>query len=99
MPYKDKEKQKLATDIWHQKRSEAKKAYVEAVKAESGCIICGEPDPICLDFHHVGKKTGSVSVLTQNGSSLKRLTEELEKCVVLCCKCHRRLHAGVIQLP
>lgn len=63
----------------------------------SGCLICGEKDPCCLDFHHLYNK--SFNLASAREVSVKRLKEEAEKCVILCANCHRKLHAGKIKLP
>lgn len=53
---------------------------------------CGESDPRCLEFHHVGKKRYKISYLLTSGHSLAYLQEEIAKCVVLCTNCHRKEH-------
>ena len=57
------------------------------------CAHCGESDPHCLEFHHVGTKTIEVSRLIGRGPSLEALKAEIEKCDVLCANCHRKLTA------
>lgn len=52
---------------------------------------CNEADPVVLEFHHVGEKENDVSVLIGRGSSLEALIAEINKCVVLCGNCHKRL--------
>lgn len=55
------------------------------------CIDCGEHDPLVLEFDHVrGQKSKAISDLIGDGVSEKRLQEEIEKCEVRCCNCHRR---------
>jgi hypothetical protein len=53
---------------------------------------CGERDPRLLDFHHIEKKTKGISELVNSGASLERLINEIDKCVVLCLRCHRLKH-------
>lgn len=55
-----------------------------------GCCVCGEKDVACLDFHHLSNKTTQVSWMQSN--SYKAIKEEIDKCVVLCSNCHRKLH-------
>lgn len=62
-----------------------------------GCCICGETEPCCLDFHHLRDKEFELAKAPD--VSKERLYKELEKCIVLCANCHRKLHAGIISLP
>ena len=62
-----------------------------------GCRVCGEAEPIALDFHHLDPAQKDGSPLRQ--SSVKRALAEAAKCVILCANCHRKVHAGLIVLP
>ena len=54
------------------------------------CVDCGESNPIVLDFDHVrGDKTDSVSRMVMVGFSIKKISEEINKCDVRCANCHR----------
>ena len=64
---------------------------------ECGCIICGESDPCCLDFHHLKDK--EFDLAHSKEFSLDRIKKEIEKCIILCANCHRKLHANKIILP
>lgn len=57
----------------------------------SGCIVCGECDIACIDFHHLRDKVIEVGTIFKHGS-MKKALEEAEKCVTLCANCHRKLH-------
>jgi hypothetical protein len=63
-------------------------------KSTLQCIRCGEPDPICLDFHHRDptQKDFSLYQAARRAMGKKRILEEVEKCDVLCANCHRKLH-------
>lgn len=98
MPYKDKKVQKEWQEAWRLERMTLKRNYINEVK-KGGCIICGETEPICLDFHHLRDKEDRVSKFVVDSSPLERLKAEVEKCVILCCKHHRMFHAGMIKLP
>lgn len=56
----------------------------------NGCYICGEKDIACLDFHHLSDKTTQVSWMQTH--SYNTIKEEIDKCIVLCSNCHRKLH-------
>jgi hypothetical protein len=77
-----------------------KRAWVASIKAADGCLLCGEQEPDCLDFHHLDPTQKEFRIATACvGSSKERIAEEIRKCVVLCANCHRKLHAGVLSLP
>lgn len=58
------------------------------------CEFCKEDDFRCLVFHHKDGevKKNDVARLVSNGSSLKVLNEEIEKCNMLCANCHSKIH-------
>lgn len=64
-------------------------------ECKTSCQVCGESEKICLDFHHLRDKDMPVSQLAAYGS-MKRVKEEIDKCIVLCSNCHRKVHAGII---
>jgi hypothetical protein len=64
------------------------------------CVVCGEDEPVVIDFHHLdeSQKEYGVSFLVQQSYSLDRIKKEIDKCVCLCSNCHRKVHAGIINL-
>lgn len=75
----------------------AKREFVWAWKS-SGCVMCGETDPIVLDADHIDESNknqklkacytkGAWPLTALNWEDLKL---ELTKCQVLCANCHRR---------
>ena len=67
-------------------------------KRQTGCKVCGENCPECLEFHHTDdNKEGNVSALVSN-YSLERALKEAAKCVLVCSNCHRKIHSGRIAL-
>jgi len=70
--------------------------FTNSIKADVGCLYCGEKEPSCLDFHHVDRedKSAGVSRLVSGCCSVDRIFSEIEKCVVACANCHRKFHAG-----
>ena len=113
MPYNDKEKQAAAQKRWYEKNKKKHRAnvarnnkihrrkmikFASDYKAERGCCRCPENDPVCLDFHHTGDdKEIDVSVAIQKGWGQKTIQKEIDKCIVICANCHRKLHASVTQ--
>lgn len=79
-----------------------RKAFWNAVNVR--CVVCGEAEPMFIDFHHVEKKQWKIGFLVNralyaplsNWPAL--LQQELAKTVPLCVLCHRRLHHGVVAL-
>jgi hypothetical protein len=63
-------------------------------KEQLKCKNCGETHIACLDFHHKNPKEKEINLSSAiyRKWSIKRITAELEKCEVLCCKCHRIYH-------
>lgn len=69
---------------------------VNLLKHNLGCFLCHENDPVCLDFHHKNPKdkTHSISWMMSAHKSIEKIKIEIEKCVVVCSNCHRKIHAG-----
>jgi len=61
-------------------------------KSEHGCSVCGEKDPIVLEFDHLDMDAKSFSVgnSARLGMSLENLMKEVSKCEVLCANCHKK---------
>ena len=59
------------------------------------CSACGgEFHPSIYEFHHVDPELKDKDPSKAMLLSLKKLTEELNKCVLLCANCHRFEHHG-----
>jgi hypothetical protein len=99
MPYKDKARQREEVKRLLLEGKARKQQYIAQAK-QVGCVNCGETAIECLDFHHLQPedKRKSVAYMTHNGTSMRVLSKEIEKCVVLCANCHRKLHAGTLTL-
>lgn len=65
--------------------------WLTAYFSEHPCIGCGEVDPVVLEFDHRDdvEKLEAVSSLIQQGA-YRAAREEVQKCDVRCCNCHRR---------
>lgn len=96
--YKTSDKRR--TTIKNRNRSVAayNQRFISRYKRLCGCRLCGEKEPVVLDLHHVNmhEKEADVSMLVRCG--LKVIKAEIRKCVVLCSNCHRRVHAGLLNL-
>jgi hypothetical protein len=85
----DKSKIKEYQKISRKKRQE----LVDEVK-KKGCFLCGYNKTfIALDLHHLEEdfKVDTLSNMIYS-SSLKKIEQELKKCIVLCANCHREVH-------
>lgn len=91
--YKNKEAHYLRNHKTQEKISQ----YIDEYKREHPCLVCGESAIECLDFHHLRNKEIEVTKLRKRGS-IKKTVEEIDKCVVLCSNCHRKVHAGTLDL-
>ena len=63
-------------------------------KKQLSCEFCGENHPATLDFHHRDKneKKIIVSSAVGRGWGIESIQQEIDKCIVLCSNCHRKLH-------
>lgn len=80
---------------YKQKQQERRKSIKEFIDScKTKCIACGETDIACLDFHHIDKNEKEVTIPTaiKNKWGEERILKEINKCVVLCSNCHRKLH-------
>src|ERR1041385_343252 len=64
--------------------------YVWEYLSKHSCIDCGESDIVVLEFDHQGNKRHLLSEIIKERSSLLRVKQEIEKCVVRCANCHKR---------
>jgi hypothetical protein len=61
---------------------------------ECGYSKCVE----ALEFHHVDPKTKERAISRMQNYSKEAIQKEIEKCILLCCLCHREFHAGIRKL-
>lgn len=78
------------------KRQKEQTEWLYSLKKE--CLICGETEPICLDFHHKDPDEKDFTIGKHRNKSKENLLKEIEKCVCVCANCHRKIHAGIINL-
>lgn len=80
------------------KRTQETKEILDLYKADKGCLICGERDPVVLDFHHIDPSQKKDCIARLKYRSLSGAIAEAGKCAVLCSNCHRRVTAGTVRL-
>lgn len=74
----------------------SKKLFVEYKGGK--CIICGYS--LCysaLDFHHLDPKSKDFQI-GQKTSLTNDVKKELDKCILVCCRCHREIHSNLHQI-
>jgi len=74
----------------NKKKARVIRQFVFDFLKEHPCIDCGESDPICLEFDHLGDKKIEVSIMVKNKRPIEEIQEEMNKCVVRCANCHRK---------
>ena len=73
-------------------RKERRK-WFEEYKLTLKCERCGENHPAVLDFHHLDPHSKEFTVSDQVWTrNPKHVMDEINKCIVLCSNCHRKLH-------
>jgi hypothetical protein len=72
------------------RRRHRNRSHLLAFLREHPCELCGEADPIVLDFDHLRDKLHHVTDIALRGGGWSNLLAEIEKCRVLCANCHRR---------
>ena len=75
-----------------QKRIRENRQKLIEYKKKLKCDRCGLNDHRVLEFHHLGDKDKNVSAMVNEGYGWERIMDEVEKCIPLCCNCHRITH-------
>ena len=90
---KEKERLRIKTA----KQRVIRKIWYNELKSGLACVRCKENAPCCLVFHHIDpdKKNFNIAGAACMGISKPRILAEIDKCLVLCANCHRKLHAGL----
>lgn len=74
----------------------------EAVGGEANmkCVVCGYNRCLAaLEFHHINPEEKERAISTMQNYSAESIKKEVDKCVLLCCICHREYHSGLLELP
>lgn len=98
--YRDKDADNAKNRV--KKRKQVLRDEFKEWKSSLSCVMCGEDDPHCLDFHHVDPATKDVNpseMMRDKGWSLERIKDVLVKtCICVCSNCHRKIHRRIKQL-
>ncbi len=86
--------------IVHGERAKFRRGRIAFALAEikiiAGCRFCQEKCSVCLDFHHASedKEFG----LARCVFAMSKIKQEIVKCEVICSNCHRKVHAGLLEI-
>ena len=72
--------------------------FVKEWKEQQGCLVCDERVSCCLELHHLDPKQKDIDPSALVAVSIDAFLKEASKCVVLCANCHRKVHAGLLEL-
>jgi len=75
--------------------------YVKSVKENASCSKCGYSKKThadftsrALEFHHTGDdKDFNIGRISSKNRSLENLKKEIDKCIIVCSRCHKEIHA------
>lgn len=77
---------------------DAKRKFVEYKGGK--CQSCGYDKCVdAMDFHHVNRNEKKFDIGKGRCLSWNKIKIELDKCVLVCCRCHREIEAGVRPCP
>jgi hypothetical protein len=88
----DPYQQRLARARSKATRKAKAKAWVLAYLLAHPCVDCSETDPKVLEFDHrdPALKRHTIARMVADGLGVKNIEQEVAKCDVRCCNCHRR---------
>jgi 5-methylcytosine-specific restriction endonuclease McrA len=98
MPIKDPEKRREDVRIRQRMYRTKAKKFLTDYKESRGCFTCKESFGPALEFHHLHGKDSAISTLVRTVVRPAKLLKEIQKCVVLCSNCHRKVHYGGLTL-
>lgn len=89
----------MQTEKWEARQAARKRRHDlrdRAIAYKGGrCAICGYTAcAAAFDFHHVDDLTKEFSI-SDRMTSWVRIKAELDKCELLCARCHREVHDGL----
>jgi hypothetical protein len=89
-----REKAKAATKKSKKKHTLAAKILLAEFRKD-GCLECDEinPDALCAHHRKAKDKKAHIGRLISCNAPIKKVAEELKKCICLCLNCHAKLHA------
>jgi len=92
---------RICSSCYAKRRREHIREKIHTIVGDS-CWLCGYSKGAAgrsiLSFHHVVPKNKSfdLNVANMTCHSWDKVASELDKCVLLCCRCHREYHCGLV---
>lgn len=82
-------------------RKERNRSYIRNLKMNGSCVDCGTADWRVLDYDHNPEleKHFNIAQAVEMGYSIKKISDEIEKCELRCANCHRIItlaRAGIV---
>ena len=93
--YRDTHRERINAE--QRQRTKDKGDFLDSFREP--CVVCGESEKACIDFHHKDPSTKLFSVGSSKTKTYEELEKEINKCVCLCANCHRKYHKGLITIP
>ena len=69
-------------------RKRKQQDFVYDYLSENSCKLCGEEDILYLQFDHLDRKNKVANISHMVSGSMENLKAEMDKCRVVCVKCH-----------
>jgi 5-methylcytosine-specific restriction endonuclease McrA len=94
------QKNKVYLDSYRHKRYIKSIPIYQKIMTElkiNGCAICGyNESTFALEFHHTNPKSKKFNLATLSGLSRSEssIVDELNKCILLCSNCHKKITWG-----
>jgi len=86
------EEQKAQKVEYNRNRKARSRQMIQEFKLGKSCS-CGENHPACLEFHHITDDKGvNIADAVGKGWSWEKIKSEINKCILICANCHRKLH-------
>ncbi len=65
------------------------------------CVTCGYDKCIgALEFHHLNPNSKDFTIAHLRSYTFnEKVTNELDKCILVCANCHREIHSGLLVVP
>lgn len=89
---KNKEYVKEQNRLNKVKQNKKKRDFVNDYKKTCSCKKCNESRWYILDFHHVNPTEKSFELGNAPKHSIKKIQDEIGKCITLCRNCHSEFH-------